>query len=137
LSGRDRTSIHRPELCLVGQGWTIAGRERQNFLVNGEEVPVTLLRVEHAVGGAREGAEPMRSLFAYWFVGGDALEPTHFGMQWRDACDRARYLRSDRWAYVVVQTVILQGNEAEALGRMQEVLAGVWPTIRVGKPAVK
>src|SRR5208337_3763291 len=25
LSGRDRTSIHRPELCLVGQGWTIDG----------------------------------------------------------------------------------------------------------------
>ena len=26
LSGRDRTSIHRPELCLVGQGWTIRSR---------------------------------------------------------------------------------------------------------------
>jgi len=48
-----------------------------------------------------------------------------------------RYLRSDRWAYVVVQTKILQGNEAEALGRMQEVLAGVWPTIRVGQPPLK
>jgi exosortase len=31
LSGRDRTSIHRPELCLVGQGWTIAGRELHQF----------------------------------------------------------------------------------------------------------
>ena len=26
LSGRDRTSIHRPEICLVGQGWTITQR---------------------------------------------------------------------------------------------------------------
>ena len=137
LSGRDRTSIHRPELCLVGQGWTIAGRDRQEFLVNGEAVPATLLRIEHAVRGSQTGAAPVQSLFAYWFVGGDALEPTHAGMQWRDACDRVRYLRSDRWAYVVVQTRILQGNEAEALGRMQEVLAGVWPTIRVGQPPLK
>src|SRR5690606_1661415 len=26
LSGRDRSSIHRPELCVAGQGWTITGR---------------------------------------------------------------------------------------------------------------
>jgi exosortase len=31
LSGRDRTSIHRPEICLVGQGWTITGRARHEF----------------------------------------------------------------------------------------------------------
>ena len=31
LSGRDRTSIHRPELCLVGQGWTINGSSSHRF----------------------------------------------------------------------------------------------------------
>jgi len=33
LSGRDRTSIHRPELCLVGQGWTI--RDRLTMFLSG------------------------------------------------------------------------------------------------------
>jgi hypothetical protein len=91
-------------------------------------VPVTLLAVEHAVAGAKPGN--VRSLLAYWFVGGEAVEPTHLGMQARDAYDRLRHLRADRWAYVVVQTVIVGGDEAGALARMQEVLAGVWPEIR-------
>jgi EpsI family protein len=138
LSGRDRTSIHRPELCLVGQGWTIAGRLRHEFLAGGEVLPVTLLRVEHAVVDPRTGgAGAVRSLLAYWFVGGDALEPTHAGMQLRDAYDRLRYLRADRWAYVVVQTGVLHGDEAEALARLQEVLGGVWPVIRSGRVGSK
>jgi EpsI family protein len=128
LSGRDRTSIHRPELCLIGQGWSITGRARHEFSADGERIPVTLLSVEHAVAGAKAGN--VRSLLAYWFVGGEAMEPTHFGMQARDACDRLRHLRADRWAYVIVQTVIIGGDEAGALARMQEVLAGVWPEIR-------
>ena len=128
LSGRDRTSIHRPELCLIGQGWSITGRARHEFSVGSESVPVTLLAVEHAVAGAKPGN--VRSLLAYWFVGGEAVEPTHLGMQARDAYDRLRHLRADRWAYVVVQTVIVEGDEAGALARMQEVLAGVWPEIR-------
>jgi EpsI family protein len=128
LSGRDRTSIHRPELCLIGQGWSITGRARHEFSAGSESVPVTLLTVEHAVTGAK--AANVRSLLAYWFVGGEAVEPTHFGMMARDASDRLRHLRADRWAYVVVQTVIVGGDEAGALARMQEVLAGVWPEIR-------
>jgi EpsI family protein len=137
LSGRDRTSIHRPELCLVGQGWTIAGRLRHEFLASGEVVPVTLLRIEHAMVDPRLGPGVVHSLLAYWFVGGDALEPTHAGMQLRDAYDRLRYLRADRWAYVVVQTVVLHGDEAEALAHMQEVLGGVWPVIRSARVGSK
>ena len=34
LSGKDRTSIHRPELCLVGQGWTIKDDFSHNFNVS-------------------------------------------------------------------------------------------------------
>ena len=128
LSGRDRTSVHRPELCLIGQGWSITGRAGHVFAAGGDSVPVTLLTVEHAMAGGQAGN--VRSLLAYWFVGGEAVEPTHLGMQARDAYDRLRHLRADRWAYVVVQTVIVEGDEAGALARMQEVLAGVWPEIR-------
>ncbi|MFM8333950.1 MAG: exosortase/archaeosortase family protein, partial [Opitutaceae bacterium] len=53
LSGRDHTSIHRPELCLVGQGWTISESERRTLVMTdggGNSVaggiPATLLRVK-------------------------------------------------------------------------------------------
>ena len=92
---------------------------------------------DHAAVGPQNGAGAVQSLFAYWFVGGDALEPTHRGMQARDAYDRLRYLRADRWAYVVVQTIVVQGDEAAARARMQEVMAGVWPVIRSEPGAMK
>jgi EpsI family protein len=134
LSGRDRTSIHRPELCLVGQGWTIISRFRHEFPLDGETVPATVLRIEHAPVDLRAGPGPVHSLFAYWFVGGEALEPTHIGMQLRDTFDRVRHLRADRWAYVVVQTAVVQGDEVAALARMQEIMTGVWPSIRSEAP---
>jgi len=130
LSGRDRTSIHRPELCLVGQGWTISGRSKYEFSAGGATVPTTLLRIEHAARDAKGAPVQVQSLFAYWFVGGETLEATHFGMQCRDLFDRVRHLRADRWAYIVVQTVITNGDEAAALARMQEIVVNVWPEIR-------
>lgn len=134
LSGRDRTSIHRPELCLVGQGWTIAGRFRHAFQAGGEAVPATVLRVEHAAVDAQGRNVRVDSLFAYWFVGGEAVVPTLPGMQWRDARDRLRHFQANRWAYVVVQTVVRAGDEAAALASMQEIVAGTWPVIR-GEPS--
>ncbi|HZZ21055.1 MAG TPA: exosortase/archaeosortase family protein, partial [Opitutaceae bacterium] len=51
LSGRDRTSIHRPEVCLVGQGWTIGGSFQHSFAFPGKtsRFPATVLRVEKEV----------------------------------------------------------------------------------------
>lgn len=75
LSGRDRTSIHRPELCLVGQGWTIVESERRSLAVSGARgtaaagsIPVTLLRVRREVPTSR-GRESVPQLVAYFFAG--------------------------------------------------------------------
>ncbi|MBK9990466.1 MAG: exosortase/archaeosortase family protein [Verrucomicrobia bacterium] len=134
LSGRDRTSIHRPELCLVGQGWTIEGRFRHEFQAELEAVAATVLRVEHAAVDAQNRRVQISSLFAYWFVGGEAVEPTLPGMQWRDVRDRLRHFQANRWAYVVVQSVVTAGDEAAALAHMQEIVAGTWPSIRGEMP---
>jgi exosortase len=134
LSGRDRTSIHRPELCLVGQGWTIANWFKHEFSAGGETVPMTVLRVTHAAVDAQGRRVQVGALFAYCFVGGDNVEPTHFGMQWSDMIDRLRHFRADRWAYVVVQSVVSDADEAATLTRMQEIVSGVWPTIRSCPP---
>jgi exosortase len=134
LSGRDRTSIHRPELCLVGQGWTIAGRFRHEFPTSREVVPATVLRVEHAAVDAQGNRVQISSLFAYWFVGSETVEPTLIGMQWRDVRDRLRHFQANRWAYVVVQSGVTAGDEAAALAHMQEIVASTWPAIRGDMP---
>jgi len=132
LSGRDRTSIHRPELCLLGQGWTIDGRFGHDFAYPGSgqtAVPATVLRVRREVLVPRGGRMAVPSLVAYWFVGRDRVVAGHWARMWWSAVDRLCRLRSSRWAYVVVQTNALDG-EAAALARLQTVLDQTLPAFQ-------
>jgi len=130
LSGRDRTSIHRPELCLVGQGWTIRGSFAHGFRAGGAggEFPATVLRIEREVT-VRGETRVVPAVLAYWFVGTDRVVATHWERMLYTAADRLRHWQSHRWAYVLVQTHALDG-EAAALARLQEVLEGALPAVQ-------
>jgi EpsI family protein len=134
LSGRDRTSIHRPELCLVGQGWTIDDAASQAFRFpagsadSGREFPATVLRVRREVPTAR-GRMVVPQLVAYWFVAGDTVVASHWRRFMHDAWNRVARARADRWAYVLMQTDARDG-EAAALARMQAVLEGTLPVFQ-------
>jgi hypothetical protein len=142
LSGRDRTSIHRPEICLVGQGWTVRGSERRELRLAGcesganvegepetETIEVTLLRIEREAVTADGGRVVVPAFFVYWFAGSEAVVATHRGMLLRGAMDRLRNGRADRWAYVVAQTLSADGEEA-AWKRIEEVAGAVWGEVR-------
>ena len=138
LSGRDRTSIHRPELCLVGQGWTIAGATEHRFRYAAEggvdaSFPATVLRVRREVVTAR-GRSVVPQLVAYWFVSGDTVAATHWRRLALDTWNRVAHARADRWAYVLVQTDAADG-EAAALARMQAVLDATLPAFQRPWPA--
>ncbi|MBI2516060.1 MAG: exosortase-associated EpsI family protein [Opitutae bacterium] len=130
LSGRDRTSIHRPELCLVGQGWTITGRALRGFTrAAGADVPATVLRIEREMTTARGERVKIPALLAYWFVGADRVVASNWERVLYTATDRLTHLQGSRWAYVLVQTHALDG-EAAALARMQEVLDRTLPVFQ-------
>ena len=136
LSGRDRTSIHRPELCLVGQGWSIEGASRESFNYPGRAEAAfagTVLRVRREVVTPR-GRVAVPELVAYWFVDSERAVATNGGRFWRDAWNRLAHGRPDRWAYVLVQTGAAEG-EAAALARMRAVLAGTLPAFQKPLPA--
>ncbi len=129
LSGRDRTSIHRPELCLVGQGWTITGRFEHPFgYPNSTAFPASVLRVQRSATTPK-GPVVVPQLTAYWFVSGDAVVATHWQRLARDAWNRLAHARADRWAYVLLQTDATDG-EAAALARMQAVLDEALPAFQ-------
>ena len=128
LSGRDRTSIHRPELCLVGQGWSIDETTERRFSYPGKNAgnfPVTLLRVQRQVRTPR-GIVVVPQLVAYWFIGGDTVVASHWRRLMVDGWNRVVHARADRWAYVLMQTDARDG-EAPALERMQTVLNETLP----------
>ncbi len=137
LSGRDRTSIHRPEICLVGQGWTIADRTAHEFSRPDDpaaRVPATVLRIEREFTTPRGEKVKVPALFAYWFVGADRIVASNPARVFYASFDRLRHLQAHRWAYVVVQTLAGDG-EAAALARMQAVLNGTLPVFQEPLPA--
>ncbi len=133
LSGRDRTSIHRPELCLVGQGWTIERSELHRFAypaaMGGNGFSATVLHVRREVTTPR-GPVVVPQLVSYWFVGSDSVVATHWQRFAADAWNRLRHWRADRWAYVLLQTDAGDGDAA-ALARMQAVLSRTLPAIQI------
>ena len=136
LSGRDRASIHRPELCLVGQGWTIAEAADHRFDYPGRaeaSFSATLLRVQREVPTGR-GRVVVPQLVAYWFVNRDTVAATHWQRFAIDAWNRVVHARADRWAYVLMQTNSDDG-EAAAIARMQAVLNETLPAFQRPVPA--
>jgi EpsI family protein len=137
LSGRDRTSIHRPELCLVGQGWTVTESASHQFRFSGAPkggFDATLLRVRREVQvpgglGRSGGKRVVPQLVAYWFVSGDQVVATHWQRLMLDSWNRVAHARADRWAYVLMQTDASDGESA-ALARMQAVLDGTLPAFQ-------
>jgi len=143
LSGRDRTSIHRPEICLVGQGWTITQRATHAFawpstpptstlrlFPVSAAVPATLLSIEREFRTKQGKKIKVPALMAYWFVGSDKIVASNTERIVDTSLDRLFHWQAHRWAYVVVQTLAPDG-EIAALARMQAVLDGTLATFQL------
>ncbi|HVU15697.1 MAG TPA: exosortase/archaeosortase family protein [Candidatus Didemnitutus sp.] len=129
LSGKDRTSIHRPELCLVGQGWTIAGRSERDFPWpggNGTKVRATVLRVERVVPTATGQNRRVPAVFVYWFVGAGREVPSSWERVWASSVDLLAHQRRHRWAYVFALTP-LDADEADVFDRLQVIFNRALP----------
>lgn len=130
LSGASRGSIHRPEICLTGQGWTIAGRFPHLFQAAGfpEGIPATVLRTERVRQLADGSEEAIPGLFAYFFVGGDRIVSTHWQRMAVAAGDRLFKLQNHRWAYVFAQTDCTDSEE-QGLARLEAVISQTAPEV--------
>ena len=103
LSGKERVSIHRPQVCLVGQGNEIAHTEDLEVPLEGRKpldvVALELLRrVRNAEGAQLEAA----SYYAYWFAGKGRETPSHTQRMIWMATDRIFHNVAHRWAYISV-----------------------------------
>jgi len=137
LSGADKRSIHRPEICLPGQGWnTRDSRTISIPLASGRELKVTQLTLTrpHEIGGVRK---PLTLLFLYWFVGGSSYT-THDHLQriLHSNLDMLLHNRAHRWAYVIVSAPVLQGfvpngkSEAETFEMLKTFVPQIVPSFQ-------
>jgi Protein of unknown function (DUF3485) len=102
LSGAERNSIHRPQVCLVGQGWTIINEQPISILLANQHIQrirlLTLTRVEN---GKR-----VDGYFLYWFVGKDKTTDDQLKRVLLTGWDRVTKGTNHRWAYVIISGIM-------------------------------
>jgi len=131
LMGADRTSLHKPQFCLKGAGWTIDRTEMTTVPIERPHhyaLPVIKLTTTKQL--VIEGRPvTARGIYVYWFVADKAIsgEPSGFVRMWSLAKHLMRTGELQRWAYVTCFVVCQPGDEEAAYKRMQELLAASVP----------
>jgi hypothetical protein len=110
LAGGEKRSIHRPEICLPAQGWTIeSGSVIPVQLSNGHEIKVMRLTASRPILLNNGNKTELQNIFYYWFVGHGTTTPYHLQRILMTNFDMAFHNTNHRWAYVVISAPVLKG----------------------------
>jgi hypothetical protein len=140
LMGTDRTSLHKPQFCLEGQGYHIDQGVSEEAKVRVQtsppfELPVVKLvskKTEMVDGQPRE----VRGVYVYWYVAGDAMSASVSGFQrmWFMADKLVRTGVLQRWAYVSCLAHCQPGQEDAAFERIKKFIAASAPDFQLYLP---
>ena len=131
LMGSDRSSIHKPQFCLVGAGWDIDGSKSTPDRVpmsspHPYDLPVMKLianRTENRDGRAVE----WRGIYVYWFVADHEMTSGHLDRMWRMSKELLRTGTLERWAYISCFSICRPGEEEATYARMKTFIQGAAP----------
>ncbi|MCE0522941.1 MAG: EpsI family protein [Methylacidiphilales bacterium] len=140
LSGAEQRSIHRPEACLVGQGWDIIGQEYVPMpLASGHQLVARRLTLERREPDQNGGSVVVRAFYVYWFVGQNVATPSEMQRVLLSNWDRVVHNRSHRWAYVSFFSLITDDLQPNGLNadKTQALLADfarqIVPTFQISE----
>lgn len=134
LMGSDRTSIHKPQYCLVGAGWQIEKTELDTVRINRPtpyDLKVMKLTLTTIVPNPDRKPSVYRGVFAYWFVAPGQLTPHHGERMWWMAKDLLVKNLLQRWAYVAYFSTCLPGQEDALYARMKELMDKTVPEFQL------
>jgi len=120
LSGAEQRSIHRPEACLPGQGWSILSQDDFPIrLASGHELVIRNLTIQREIVNANNQHQIIHGYYMYWFVGENVTTPHHFTRFLLSGWDRAIHNRVHRWAYVSVLAPVTDSMRPDGLNADQ------------------
>lgn len=139
LAGAEKRSIHRPELCLPAQGWSINRRQSLPVrLYDGRAISVMNDSISRSIETSPGVTHPLESFYCYWFVGNGVTTPSHFMRLFLSSWDRVVHRRNHRWAYVVVSAPVLKGlkpdgkNADETIKMITDFISELAPLVMKG-----
>jgi hypothetical protein len=128
LMGSDRTSIHKTEFCLEGQGWVIdRGATEQMTVRMDRPFPYDLPVMRFvATKQVTVQGQPVtaRGIYVLWFVAdNDEYTARHWQRMWWMARDLCRTGVLQRWAMIAYFTACAPGQEDATFERMKKFIA--------------
>lgn len=141
LMGSDRTSIHKSEFCLEGQGWNIDRGASGETTVHLDrpypyDLPVMKFIATREVTDQGR-AFTARGVYLVWFVAdGDEYTARHWQRMWWMARDLLRSGVLQRWAMISYFSVCAPGQEEATLERLKKFISASAPEFQlVPRPA--
>jgi hypothetical protein len=126
LMGQDRTSIHKPEYCLPGQGFTIDLREVVTIPIwqpHAYDLPVMKLTTSKTAHDRNGREVPVRGVYIYWFVADGKLATHHLDRMWMMTKGLLSEGVLQRWAYVTYFAICKPGDEDKTFDKMTKFIA--------------
>jgi hypothetical protein len=135
LMGADRTSLHKPQFCLTGAGWTITKTEVDTLPME-RPLAYALPLIKLTVAGEfiKDG-QPVEAhgVYVYWYVADGALSasPSGFERMWAIARHLITTGVLQRWAYISYFAVCAPGQEDETYERMKKLITASVPEFQL------
>lgn len=127
LMGADRTSLHKPQICLLGSGWKIDKTEPETVKVEqplNYDLPVMKLTLSEEKPGTFNG---QHGIYVYWFAADHELTREHSQRMWWMAKDLLKTGVLERWSYITFFATCAPGGEQAAFERLQKLIAASVP----------
>ncbi|MES2595852.1 MAG: exosortase/archaeosortase family protein [Verrucomicrobiota bacterium] len=125
LAGAERRSIHRPEVCLDGQGWTLVDSTTIPVEITpGRTLEVKDLLVEREIRLNDGKTKVLRAHYVYWFIGTDVTTPSNAMRVWLSTWDNIARNVNHRWAYASITAWVTDNLDArESTQRVRDSVA--------------
>jgi hypothetical protein len=135
LMGSDRSTIHKPQFCMTGAGWTIDDSTSAETTVpmlrpQPYDLPVMklLMKRDFTVNGK---TATVHGIYVYWFVADNQLTASHGTRMWRMARELLKTGVLERWAYITCFSVCEPGQEEATYARMQKFMQASVPQFQL------
>ncbi|MDX1950829.1 MAG: exosortase-associated EpsI family protein [Verrucomicrobiota bacterium] len=134
LMGTDRTSIHKPQYCMTGSGWTIDETEIETVPIPKPypyDLKVTKMTMSMPIRGVGGKPAVRKGVFLYWFVAENQLTPYHGERMWWMARDLVQKGTLQRWAYIIYFSDCQPGQEEVTFNRLKSFVAQTLPEFQI------
>ncbi|HLX72706.1 MAG TPA: hypothetical protein VKV04_24045 [Verrucomicrobiae bacterium] len=136
MMGTDRTSIHKAEYCLSGQGMHIDSMTEDTIKMSEPQpydLPVIKILASESVPNKDGKTINISCVYVYWYVTDGELsnDRSGFGRMWSMARQLVFTGVLQRWAYVRFFTYCNPGQEEAAYGLLKQMITASVPQFQL------